>query len=171
MKTLYGLGFLLLLVWILAQGFYLDSRLEDIESRLSSTASSNTVYVPAYSHAYTDGGKILPLETTLTIRNIDPKREVQLLRVDYYDTQGKLLRRYVVEEQTLEPLQSVNFIVEKSDAAGGAGANFIVGWGALAGASPPLVEAMMIGVDPDYSFSFVRSGVTIADKNLLRGEP
>jgi hypothetical protein len=118
------------------------------------------------SHAYTDGGKTLPLETTLTIRNIDPKREVRLSRVDYYDTQGKLLRKYVVEDQTLQPLQSVNFIVEESDAAGGAGANFIVEWAALAGVNPPLGEAMMVGVDPDYSFSFVRSGVTIADKNL-----
>jgi hypothetical protein len=29
------------------QGFYLDGRLEEIESQLPSTASSNTVYVPA----------------------------------------------------------------------------------------------------------------------------
>lgn len=164
MKSLYGPASLLLMVGILTQGFYLDSRLDEIKSRLPSAIPSNTVYVPAYSHAYTDGGKPLPLETTLTVRNIDPKRKVLLLNVDYYDTQGKLLRKYVAEQQLLQPLQSVNFIVEKSDTAGGAGANFIVEWGTLAGASPPIVEAMMVGIDPDYSFSFVRSGVTIADK-------
>jgi len=52
------------------------------------------VYVPAYSHIYS-GNKERPflLTVTLSIRNIDPTQSIKIILVDYYETQGKLLKK------------------------------------------------------------------------------
>ena len=41
------------------------------------------VYVPIYSHAYYQGGAPYLLESTLSIRNVDPKKPVYLSYVKY----------------------------------------------------------------------------------------
>ena len=53
------------------------------------------VYVPAYSHIYS-GNKERPflLTVTLSIRNIDPTNIIKITRVDYNETQGKLINKY-----------------------------------------------------------------------------
>lgn len=150
---------------------YFGSRLKSVEDRLttlseraSDTQASqahHTVYVPAYSHVYSDGGSPILLEVTLHVRNTNPKVGVTLTRADYYDTKGKLLRRYITSPHQLAPLESTDFNVEQTDYEGGSGANFIVQWRTDSPVSPPLVEAVMVGMEPEYSFSFVRSGVTV----------
>jgi len=54
------------------------------------------IYVPAYSHIYI-GNREKPflLTVTLSIRNIDPKHQIKITLVDYYETQGKLLKNYI----------------------------------------------------------------------------
>ncbi len=149
------------LLIVLAGFLYLSARLQTIEERLRSSADTGTVYVPAYSHVYSDGGKPFLLEVTLHVRNTDPKASLTLTRADYYDTEGKLLRRYITTPRELTPFQSDSFVVEKTDYEGGSGANFIVEWSAEGPISKPVIEAAMIGVDPNYQISFVRNGVPV----------
>ncbi len=54
------------------------------------------VYVPAYSHIYS-GNKERPflLTVTLSIRNIDPTHLIKITLVDYYETQGNLLKEFI----------------------------------------------------------------------------
>ncbi|MEE4608597.1 MAG: DUF3124 domain-containing protein [Desulfobacteraceae bacterium] len=63
-----------------------------------------SLYVPVYSHIYS-GDKERPfyLAVTLSVRNTDPRHSINLSRVDYYDTDGKLLRRYLEKPLTLGP--------------------------------------------------------------------
>jgi len=65
------------------------------------------VYVPAYSHIYS-GNKEMPflLTVTLSIRNIDPTHIIKINLVDYYETQGKLLKKFINEPITLNPLEA-----------------------------------------------------------------
>ena len=157
---------------------YLGVRLHGIEQRLDSLtigssveqptttpqpkpATGHTVYVPAYSHVYSDGGKPYLLEVTLSVRNTDSQSNLTLTRADYYDTQGKRLRRHLKAARQLMPLESESFIVEKTDYKGGSGSNFIVEWSAERPISKPVIEAVMIGTDPDYQISFLRSGVPV----------
>jgi hypothetical protein len=37
------------------------------------------------------------LEVTLSIRNTDPQNSITITHADYYDDEGKLLRRYIVD--------------------------------------------------------------------------
>ena len=117
------------------------------------------VYVPVYSHIYYDGGRPYLLETTLSIRNVDPTRPVYLSAVEYYDTNGKLSRKLIDRLIMLGPLQTVDFLIERHDVTGGSGANFIVEWHASNREThAPLIEAVMVGRSGTNAISFVRRG-------------
>lgn len=115
------------------------------------------VYVPVYSHIYYDGGRPYLLETTLSIRNVDPNRPIYLSAVDYYDTHGKLSKKKIDRLIELDPLQTIEFLVERHDVSGGSGANFIVEWHAgTEDTHAPLIEAVMVGRSGTNAISFVR---------------
>jgi len=114
-------------------------------------------YVPVYSHIYYDGGRPYMLEITLSIRNIDPNEPVYLSKADYYDTDGKLSKSKIDRLIVLEPLQTIEFLIERHDASGGSGANFIVEWHAEdKSVHAPLIEAVMVGRSGTNAISFVR---------------
>lgn len=114
-------------------------------------------YVPVYSHIYYDGGRPYLLEATLSIRNVDPRQPVYVSAVEYYDTDGKLSKTQVDRLIKLEPLQTIDFLVERHDVAGGSGANFIVEWHTTTrGTHAPLIEAVMVGRSGTNAISFVR---------------
>lgn len=114
-------------------------------------------YVPIYSHVYYDGGRPYVLETMLSIRNVDPKERVYVSAANYYDTDGKLSGQKLDRLIKLEPLQTIEFLIERTDATGGSGANFIVEWHAATKAShAPLIEAVMVGRSGTNAISFVR---------------
>lgn len=117
----------------------------------------HAAYVPVYSHIYYDGGRPYLLETTLSIRNVDPKRPVYVSAVEYYDTDGKLSKTQVDRLIKLDPLETIEFLIERHDVTGGSGANFIVEWHAGAKQThAPLIEAVMVGRSGTNAISFVR---------------
>jgi len=127
----------------------------DVSAR--SLPVHQAAYVPVYSHIYYDGGRPYLLETMLSIRNVDPKRPIYVSAVEYYDTNGKLSRKYIDRLIKLDPLQTIEFLVERHDVAGGSGANFIVEWHARATEThTPLIEAVMVGRSGTNAISFVR---------------
>jgi hypothetical protein len=127
------------------------------DASVRSLPVHQAAYVPVYSHIYYDGGRPYLLETTLSIRNVDPKRPIYVSAVEYYDTNGKLSRKYVDRLIKLDPLQTIEFLVERHDVAGGSGANFIVEWHAGATETHgPLIEAVMVGRSGTNAISFVR---------------
>ena len=114
-------------------------------------------YVPVYSHIYYDGGRPYLLEATLSIRNVDPRQPVYVSAVEYYDTDGNLSKTQVDRLIKLEPLQTIDFLVERHDVTGGSGANFIVEWHTTTrGTHAPLIEAVMVGRSGTNAISFVR---------------
>ncbi|MEE4270640.1 MAG: DUF3124 domain-containing protein [Thermoanaerobaculales bacterium] len=75
--------------------------------------------------------------------------------VDYYHTEGELVRGFLDGSQTLSPLETVDFYIQERDTSGGSGANFIVRWSSNDAVDPPIVEAVMIGVANGQGISFV----------------
>jgi hypothetical protein len=114
-------------------------------------------YVPVYSHIYYDGGRPYLLETTLSIRNVDPNEPVYVSKADYFDTGGKLSKQKIDRLIELKPLQTIEFLIERHDLSGGSGANFIVEWHAVdKSVHAPLIEAVMVGRSGTNAISFVR---------------
>ncbi len=124
-----------------------------------SLSRGEMIYVPAYSHIY--GGnseKPFLLTVTLSIRNIDPRYRINVTVADYYDSQGKLLKKYIDKPVVLKPLESLRYVIPERDVSGGSGANFVVEWTADDSVNPPLVESIMIGTQLQQGVSFTSRG-------------
>lgn len=126
------------------------------------TSKGQTVYVPAYSHIY-HGNRESPLMLTVTIsiRNISLTHALTVTAVDYYDTQGAVVKKYIDAPFVVGPLGSQRFVVPQNDDAGGSGANFIVTWHSAEQLSPPIIEAVMIGSQNQLGISFTSRGQAI----------
>ncbi len=125
-----------------------------------------TIYVPAYSHIYSgDRQDPFLLTITLSIRNIDPKHPINITVVDYYETQGELIKQYVDAPKMLSPLESIRYVVPQRDKSGGSGANFIVKWNSKAWVNPPIMESVMIGTQFQQGISFTSRGRIIMTTN------
>lgn len=126
---------------------------------MSGLSKGQTLYVPAYSHIYAGNReRAFLLTVTLSIRNIDPRHPITLTKVDYYETEGSLVTRYLKKPLTLNPMASLRYIVPEKDARGGSGANFIVTWNADHGVNPPITESIMIGTQTQQGISFTSRG-------------
>jgi len=51
----------------------------------------------------------------LSIRNTDPSSPLQVTTIDYYDTNGKRVRRYLDKPLALGPLASTTIYLEEKD--------------------------------------------------------
>lgn len=133
-----------------------------LAEQLPELSKGQTIYVPAYSHIYSgDTEKPFLLTVTVSIRNIDMKQSITLTTVDYYETQGHLLKKMLDKPVILKPLESIRHIIPQSDRAGGSGANFIVEWKSESLVNPPIVEAVMIGTQNQQGISFTSRGRAI----------
>ena len=121
-----------------------------------------TVYVPIYSHSYMVNGKRpTDFAATLSIRSTDFKDSVFVSNIDYYNSKGELIKKYINKVLLLKPMHSSEFIVEETDRTGGAGAYFIVNWSSKNKVSEPLVQAIMLSTINSLGFSFKTDGIKI----------
>jgi hypothetical protein len=128
----------------------------------TTLAHREIIYVPVYSDIYYRGGnsKIL-MTSTLSVRNTSRSDSMYLKYVDYYDSEGVLLRNYIKKPIVLTPLQSVEFIVEFEEKKGGPGANFLVEWGAKREGVKPIFQGIIVG----QGSAFVTEGIVTEAKN------
>jgi len=123
------------------------------------------IYVPAYSHIYI-GNDERPflLTVTLSVRNVDPKHPIQIILVDYYETQGQLLNKYIAKPMILKPLESLRYVIPEKDRTGGSGANFMVEWQADTLVNAPVVESIMISARSQQGISFTSRGRVLSSE-------
>lgn len=121
-----------------------------------------TVYVPAYSEIFAGDDRTLELTVTLAIHNSDPEHGIVLRTVQYYDTNGELVREYLDVPVEIGPLATAGYLVTEEDAQGGWGANFLVEWGAEQEVYEPVIEAVMIGASFGYSVSLISPGRVVS---------
>lgn len=150
-----------LCLWILLS-VYSISPLPLLADGKIELSTGQTIYVPAYSHIYS-GNNERPflLTVTLSIRNIDPRHKINITKVDYYETQGLILKKFINEPISLNPLESSRYIIPERDKSGGSGANFIVEWKSDKLVNPPIVESIMIGTQTQQGISFTSRGQVI----------
>ncbi len=115
-----------------------------------------TDYVPVYADIYyKDGTREFYLTTTLSIRNTSLSDSAYVLSATYYDSYGKQLKEYIDSVILLSPLESIEFVVEEMENIGGAGANFIINWGAPSYSDQLLIQSIMIGASGQQGISFI----------------
>jgi hypothetical protein len=140
---------------------YPSQTYEYSKADVSQLPVHQTVYVPVYSHIYDkDGTTIINLTATLSIRSTDFTDSIYVTKADYYGSDGKLIKKYLDSTLLVKPMNSVEFIVEHSETAGGAGANFMVEWHAK-NAVTPVIQAVMLSTLYSAGISFVVNGVPV----------
>jgi hypothetical protein len=123
-----------------------------------------TLYVPSYSNIIGDMQHIT-VRANLIIHNTDPQHPITLVRVDNYDTHGKLVEKYLAKPVELKPLAANRIIIrnpKKGDE--GAGANFIVQWHAANKVTEPIVECIMVGSLGTQGHTFSSQSRVIAEE-------
>jgi hypothetical protein len=129
-------------------------------------SKGQSVYVPVYSHIYIgDRETRFLLAATLSIRNTDMAYPITIFAADYYNSDGKLLKKYIENPIRLEPLSSARYIVRESDKTGGSGASFIVRWKSDNPVNVPIIESVMIGTGMQQGISFTSRGQPITEHN------
>ncbi|SHJ12128.1 DUF3124 domain-containing protein [Aquimarina spongiae] len=121
------------------------------------------VYVPIYSDIYNKTKDFrFQLTATLSIRNTSRKDSLFIKNVDYYNTEGSLVRGYIEQPIFLKPLESIEYVIEEEDTSGGSGANFLITWGANTTLAP-IFQGVMVGVSGQQGFAFTTEGVVISE--------
>jgi uncharacterized protein DUF3124 len=119
------------------------------------------IYVPAYHNirgSYATGSG---LATLLRIDNTSSSKPLVLERIDYFDTAGKLVQRYLTTPVALKPFGAIQIFIPTDDARGGPAANFIITWAGNAPIAEPLTESVMFGKVDGAGYSFVSQGRAI----------
>lgn len=127
-------------------------------SRRDSLLAGKT-YLSVYSQIYSlTEHRTHDLTATISIRNVSDLDSIYLLRADYYDTHGNLIRSYFDHDIYLKPLETVEIVIDEEDRAGGTGANFIFEWKTKATIPEPLFEGVMISTSGQQGLSFTTAG-------------
>ncbi len=122
----------------------------------------DTLYVPIYSDIYVDANNQNSLlAATLSIRNTSYSDSLYISQIDYYDTGGDLVKRFINKTISLRPMATVNYVIEKENDLGGPGANFMVCLSAKRASIKPLIQAIMIGENGNKGFSFSTDAYSI----------
>ena len=147
----------------------LQSLKEDISESFDISTSENLIYsyIPAYSHIYVSEGEAMEMALTLSLRNTDMKNSIKIKKILYFDTDGKLIRQYLKEEQTLAALETKEVFVKRSDIEGGSGANFVVIYEADRLTLDPIFETIMATEVRGKSYVFNSRGKIFSQKEKM----
>lgn len=116
-------------------------------------------YAPAFSSIRMEGGKTrLDLAVTLSIHNASETKALVLNQIDYFNTAGALVQRFLTRSIALRPFGTLEVFIPADDIRGGTGANFLVAWAASGAIAEPIIETVMIGSIGTRGYSFVASG-------------
>jgi len=132
-----------------------------IDKKLDGSFENKIFYVPVYSHIYISDENYVKMGITLSIRNTNLSEDLYIEAIDYYNTEGKLVKNYISQPHILKAMSSVDFIVDLDDMSGGNGAKFLVKVASKNQITMPVIQAIMIHSVGNNNFSFVTDGYII----------
>lgn len=123
------------------------------------------LYVPAYSAVYSaDLTTTHDLTIMLSVRNTDFDTPIIIDSIQYFDSDGNLVKEYVEEPLELPAMATSEVVIDRLNQAGGTGANFIVVWGAETPVFEPVVEALMTSTAQQQGLSFLSEARVLEEK-------
>ena len=112
-------------------------------------------YLSIYSQIYSmSEHKTHNLTAMASLRNTSDTDSIYILKAFYYDTHGKLIRKYFDFPIYLAPMETTEIIIDEVDTAGGTGSNFIFEWKIPKNCSEPLFEGIMSSTIGQQGLSF-----------------
>ena len=120
------------------------------------------LYMPVYSNIPYQEKKQYDLSAFLAIHNTDLKNQIKITKVDFFNTEGGLVKSFISSERQLKPLATVIFTIPKTDQSG-TGANFLIEWMADQSVNEPLIESIMKDLSGNIGLSFLSNGRIIRE--------
>jgi len=112
-------------------------------------------YLSIYSQIYSITElKTHNLTSMVSMRNTSDLDTIYLLRAEYYDTNGKSVRKYFDSPIFLTPMETTEIIIDESDISGGTGSNFIMEWKIPKNCPEPIFEGIMTSTMGQQGLSF-----------------
>jgi len=120
------------------------------------------LYMPIYSNIPHMEKQHYDLSAFLAIHNTDLKNRIKVTKVDFFNTDGRLVRSFISSDQQVNPLATIIFTISQKDQSG-TGANFLVEWIADQPVNEPLVESIMKDLSGNLGLSFLSQGRIIRE--------
>lgn len=128
-------------------------------SRINQLEQAST-YLSVYSEIYQFSDRqTYDLTATISMRNINSTDTVFIMKADYYNTHGDLIRSYIKEPVYINPMETIEVVIGQEDQEGGTGANFIFDWATTETAHAPVFDAVMISTSGQQGLSFTTQGI------------
>jgi len=133
-----------------------------INYSLSDSLESGTTYLSVYSQIYSmTEHRTHNLTATISMRNTNRFDTIFIQKAEYYNTKGALIRTYFDKPIFIDPMETVEIIINQIDREGGSGANFIFEWKIKPGLNEPFFESVMISTSGQQGISFITQGIKI----------
>jgi len=120
------------------------------------------LYMPVYSNIPHLKKQDYNLSAFLAIHNTDLTHRINITKVYYFNTDGKLIKNFISSDHQVQPLATKIFSIPKEDQSG-AGANFLVEWIANQQVNEPLIESVMKDLSGNKGISFLSQGRIIRE--------
>jgi hypothetical protein len=113
-----------------------------------------TLYLPI-STSYMAGDYAFDVRPTIFIHNTDADHAINIVRIDFYNTSGKLVEKYLEKPLKLNPAAGT-YIRVKNLLSGeeGAASHFIVQWQAETKVNDPIIRGLMLGASGTRGYTF-----------------
>lgn len=135
-----------------------------IQSPTLHKSKGQVLYVPVYSNIpFYDQKFIYDVSAVLAIHNTDFHSPIYITCVNYLNTKGMMVAKFLKERVKVMPMETKTFFVPEKDTSG-VGANFIVEWVCDSIVSTPKIETVMIGVSSSNSVSFISTATILREK-------
>jgi hypothetical protein len=113
-----------------------------------------TLYVPCYT-SLMSGTHSFEVKPTIFIHNTDQINPINIVRIDFYNTSGKLVEKYLQQPQKLHANSATRInLKELLTGEEGSGAHFIIQWQAPNKVTEPLVQPWFVGAVGTRGYSY-----------------
>lgn len=170
--TMRKMSCLLLLVLVMGLGCTEEKKVSHLDpinwnKRYAKLPTKDTLikgssYLSIYSSIYDGTEKTLHhLTATASMRNVSVTDSIYIIKAEYYNTQGDLIRTYFDKPIYLKPLETIEIVIDQDDKYGGTGANFVFDWAVTSNEHEPIFEAVMISTTGQQGISFTTQGIKL----------
>ncbi len=126
-----------------------------------------TLYVPSQTSFMSgshSGSHSFDAKPTVFFHNADQNNAINIVRIDFYNSDGKLVEKYLQQPLKINPNSATRiYVKERLPGEEGAGAHFIIQWQADQKVVEPLVETWFVGASGTRGYAYTSPAKVIQE--------
>ena len=146
--------------------FFFSLNISPPQLAAGELSTGSTIFVPAYRSFYQIYGSArdsYALTSTAFLHNIDPKQTIEILSIEFFDSEGKLIKNLLEAPLLIKPRNSREITIQPRTQHEDCAAHLIVRWKSGQPANTPVVEVLMVGQVLNRGISFNTQGYEVKE--------